>query len=52
MEVLLAVLVGLGILIALFWIFLPLLVNGTNQRLDKLIGEVQALRAAIERQKP
>ena len=40
-----------GIVIALFWIALPCLVNATNTRLDKLIIEVQSLRYAIEKQK-
>jgi len=38
----------IGMVIALFWIALPFLVNGTNSRLDKLIAEVKALRTAIE----
>jgi ABC-type sulfate transport system permease component len=52
METIGLIFVLLGIVIALFWIFLPFLVNGTNRRLDQLIGEIQALRATLERQKP
>ena len=39
----------LGIIVGVFWIALPFLVNATNTRLDKLIGEVRALREAVER---
>ena len=50
MEAVTLVLGLIGLVIAVFWIALPFLVNATNNRLDKLIAEVKALRAAVERQ--
>lgn len=39
----------LGVIIGLFWIALPFLVNGTNRRLDKLTDEMRSLRESMER---
>jgi hypothetical protein len=41
----------IGVVIVLFWIALPFLVNATNRRLDRLIAEVKALRIAVESKK-
>jgi ABC-type sulfate transport system permease component len=50
METVILIVTLIGIVIALFWIALPFLVNATNNRLDKLIAEVKGLRAAVEKQ--
>lgn len=52
MELVGLLLVLVGLVLAILWIFLPFLVNGTNRRLDRLIDEIQALRTAVERQRP
>ena len=49
MEVLALVATLFAIVIAIFWIALPFLVNATNSRLDKLLVETKALRAAVEK---
>lgn len=36
------------LVIAIFWIALPFLVNATNTRLDKLIEETRELRRAVQ----
>ena len=51
MGTIMVILSLIGIVIALFWIALPFLVNATNRRLDKLIAEVKALRIAVEQKR-
>jgi hypothetical protein len=43
------ILMVLFLVLVVFWICLPFLVNATNRRLDKLIDEVRLLRSAVDK---
>lgn len=40
------------IVLAIFWIALPFLVNATNTRLDKALDELRAIRRVLEERRP